>query len=99
MRLLTLDATQLFDAISRQASNTRHAIETKDERKSRRRQECDGGATSNDQDATALGRCEELAGSPPKIVTPMRSMATDRGEIDGIDGDRAFCKMTTNYLG
>jgi hypothetical protein len=32
MRLLTLDATQLFDAISRQASNTRHAIATKDER-------------------------------------------------------------------
>ena len=45
--------------------------------------ECDGDATSNDQDATALGRCEELAGSAPKIITPMRSMATDRVHVFG----------------
>ncbi len=83
MRLLTLDATHLFDAISRRASNTRHAIETKDERKSRRRQESDGNASSNDQDATALGRCEEFAGSAPKIVTPMRTMTTDRIDVLG----------------
>ena len=89
MRLLTLDATQLFDAISRQASNTRHAIETKDERKSRRRQESNGNASSNDQDATALGRCEEFAGSAPKIVTPMRSMATDRVDVFGPARDMA----------
>jgi hypothetical protein len=79
MRLLTLNATHLLDAISRQASNTRHAIDTKDERKSRRRQESDGNASSNDQDATALGRCEEFAGSASKVITPMRAMTTTVG--------------------
>ncbi len=60
-----------------------HASDTKDERENRRRQECGGEARSTDQNATALSRCEEFLGSAAKIVTPMRSMATDRG-------DRAF---------
>jgi hypothetical protein len=30
-----------------------------------------------------LSRCEELAGSAPKIVTPMLSMATDRVDVLG----------------
>jgi hypothetical protein len=52
-------------------------------REYRRRHECDGDAGSSDQDATALSRCEEFAGSPPKVETPMRSMATDRVDVLG----------------
>jgi hypothetical protein len=61
----------------------RRAIATKDERKNSRQHESDGEARSNDQEATALGRCEEFAGSAPKIVTPMCSMATDRIHVFG----------------
>ena len=82
----------------------RRATDTKDERESRRRHECDGVKRSHDQDATALGCCEELADSAAKIVPPMRTVAYDgdrafRKTHDGDhDGDRAFRKMTTNYL-
>ena len=61
----------------------RGASDTKDERESRRRQECDGEERSNDRDATALGRCEEFTGSASKVITPMRSMATDRVDVFG----------------
>ncbi len=53
------------------------------------RHECDRDATASDQDATVLSRCEELAGSAPKIVTPMRSMATDRVDVFGPTRDVA----------
>jgi hypothetical protein len=89
MRLLTLDATHLFNAISQQVSNLRRATDTKDERENRRRHESDGDATSNDQDATALGRCEEFAGSAAKVITAMRSMATDRVHVFGPTRDVA----------
>ena len=89
MRLLRRDAIQLLNAISRQALSLHHASDTKDERENRRRKECDGEERPNDQDATALGRCEEFAGSPPKIVTPMRSMATDRVDVFGPTRDVA----------
>ncbi len=60
-----------------------HASDTKDERENRRRHESDGEERPNDQDATALSRCEEFADSAAKIVTPMRSMATDRVDVFG----------------
>jgi hypothetical protein len=64
-----------------------------------RRHECDGDVRSNDQDATALSRCEELAGSAPKVVTPMRSMATDRVLVFGPTSEVAkypFQKSTSD---
>jgi hypothetical protein len=73
--LLRIDTNYLLNAISRQASKMGRLIDTKDERESRRRHECDGEERSNDQDAAALGCCEELADSAAKIVTPMRAMA------------------------
>jgi hypothetical protein len=36
-----------------------------------------------------LGRCEEFASSAAKIVTPMRSMATDRVDVFGPTRDTA----------
>ena len=64
-------------------------IDAKQKCENHRQQECDGEERSNDQDATALGRCEELAGSAAKIVTPMRSMATDRVDVFGPTRDVA----------
>ena len=64
-------------------------IDTKDERESRRRHECDGEERSNDQDAAALGCCEEFADSAAKIVTPMCAMATDRVHVFGPTRDVA----------
>jgi hypothetical protein len=61
----------------------RRASDTKGERENHRRQECDGEEGSNDQDAAALGRCEEPAGSAAKVVTPMCAMATDRVHMFG----------------
>ena len=76
-----------------------HASDTKDERENRRRQECDGEERPNDQDATALGRCEEFAGSAPKIVPPMRSMATDRVHVFGPTHDvvEKFSKVADQF--
>ena len=67
----------------------RRATDTKDERESRRRHECDGVKRSNDRDATALGRCEEFAGAAAKIVPTMRSMATDSVHMFGPTRDVA----------
>jgi hypothetical protein len=67
----------------------RRATDTKDERESRRRHECDGVKRSHDQDATALGCCEELADSAAKIVPPMRTVATDRVHMFGPTRDVA----------
>ena len=67
----------------------RRATDTKDERESRRRHECDGVKRSNDQDATALGCCEEFADSAAKIVPPMRTVATDRVHMFGPTRDVA----------
>ena len=89
MRLLAMGANYLLNAISRQASKMGRLIDTKDERESRRRQECDGEERSNDRDAAALGRCEEFADSAAKIVPPMRSMATDRVDVFGPARDMA----------
>ena len=89
MRLLRMDSNYLLNAISRQASKMGRLIDTKDERERRRRHECDGEESSNDRDATALGRCEELADSASKIVTPMRAMATDRVHVFGPPSDVA----------
>ena len=58
-------------------------IETQETCDNRRRHECGGEERSNAQDATELGRCEEFADSAAKIVTPMRSMATDRVHVFG----------------
>ena len=89
MRRLRLGANWLFKPVSRQALNWRRMIETQETCENCRRQECDGEERPNDQDATALGRCEEFAGSPPKIVPPMRSMATDRVDVFGPTRDVA----------
>jgi hypothetical protein len=58
-------------------------IETQETCDNCRRHECGGEERSNAQDATELGRCEEFADSAAKIVTPMRSMATDRVHVFG----------------
>ena len=65
------------------------ATDTKDERDNRRRHECGGEERPNAQDATTLSRCEEFADSAAKIVTPMRSMATDRVDVLGPTRDVA----------
>ena len=83
MRLLKLDASLLVHPTSQQSSRWSNFIGAKDRCENSRQQECDGDARSNDQDATALGRCEELAGSAAKVITPMRSMATDRVHVFG----------------
>jgi hypothetical protein len=64
-------------------------IETQETCDNCRRQECGGEERSNDQDATALSRCEEFAGSASKVVTPMRSVATDRVDVFGPTRDVA----------
>ncbi len=87
MRLLKLDASLLVHPTSQQSSRWSNFIGAKDRCENSRQQECDGDARSSDQDATALGRCEEFAGSAPKIVTPMRSMATDRVDVFGSTRD------------
>jgi hypothetical protein len=66
MRLLKLDASLLVHPTLQHSSRLSILIGSKDERENRRQQECDGEERSNDQDATALGRCEELAGSAAK---------------------------------
>ena len=76
MRLLKLDASLLVHPTLQHSSRLSILIGSKDERENRRQQECDGEERSNDQDATALGRCEEFAGSAPKVETSMRSMGT-----------------------
>jgi hypothetical protein len=78
MRLLTLDASYLFNAISRQALSLRRTTDTTDERENRRRHECDRGATSNDQDATALSRCEEFA-DIHRAIAFLKVTATNEG--------------------
>ena len=65
------------------------ATDSKDERDNRRRHECDDEERPNDQDATALGRCEEFTCSAAKVITPMRSMATDRVDVFGPARDMA----------
>jgi hypothetical protein len=89
MSFLTLDAICLFLANWQQALGFRYASDAQQKREYRCRHECDRDATASDQDATALGRCEEFAGSAPKIVTPMRSMATDRVDVFGPTRDVA----------
>jgi hypothetical protein len=58
-------------------------IDAKQKCENHRQQECGGEERSNDQEATALGRCEEFAGSAAKIVTPMCAMATDHVDVFG----------------
>jgi hypothetical protein len=89
MRLLTLDAIWLFNPIPQKESGLCGSIDAQQKYGYRCRHECDGDAGSSDQDATALGRCEEFTGSAPKIVTPMRSMATDRVDVFGPTRDVA----------
>jgi hypothetical protein len=76
MCLLTLDAIWLLNPISQKATGFCHAIDAQQKREYRRRHDCDGNATASDQDATALCRCEELAGLAPNVASPMRSMGT-----------------------
>jgi hypothetical protein len=79
-----LDANRLFNAISwRRASKLRRAIGTSEIRTDISLHECDAGARPNDQDATLLVQCKELAGSAPRVVTSMRSLATDRVHVFG----------------
>jgi hypothetical protein len=76
MRLHILDAIWLFNPISQKESGLCGSSDDQQKREYRRRHECDRDATAIDQDATALCRCEEFAGSAPKVETPMRSMGT-----------------------
>ena len=57
--------------------------------RNRRRHECGSEARAIDHDATALSRCEEFTGSAPKIVPPMRAVATDRIHVFGPTRDFA----------
>ena len=83
MLRLRAGANWLINPVSRQAFSWRRMIDTQETCDNCCRHESDGEARPNDQDATALGRCEEFAGSVAKIVTPMCAMATDRVDVFG----------------
>ena len=76
MRLHILEAIWLSDPVSQNESGLCSSSDAQQKREYRRRHECNGDAGSSDQDATALCRCEEFAGSAPKVETSMRSMGT-----------------------